>query len=548
MATSTYDRLLGLPGDVVTPDYVQLLGLPPDDDWSEAEVTAALADRLDRLSRAPDGDRAVVEHLRRELQRARATLLDPGALERHRAEVEQRRLKDLSLLAARQLGAARSLPLAVEQALLEAARTWGLSADAARATLEGVLTKRGAAKGSGPAPSLPALHAARERLRRAMVELVDERLREQAGVRSTEPAGTARLRSTPSRPPAALSATAASRPVGRQGDDDEDEHDASEVHHWSPRAAAPAATRDAASEPAEAKASAARAGATTTSATSATSATPWPTIVRGEERAALERRARRWRRAWMALAAIAGAFVLGDVAAAFAPAEAAWLDARTAAAREAFVTSPRRTELVMASLGAAAALLGLLVWLAGREARRPFLAPLGLLALPACLAGLLPIGHERDLPRAYEAALAQRDAVNARALAAAGERDAARRRAAAAAADVTSLAAALATAREELAARARRVTTLEGWLRRYAAERRAQREELRGLRGQVAALEREVADLRSSSVGAATSEAFTRRTTSPGATVDALTRRTEDAVEVTRPRPGPAASTARTRP
>lgn len=489
MTTSYLERLLGLPVEVVAPDYVQLLGLPPDDDdvHDEAEVTAALADRLDRLATAPVDDRPVVEHLRRELQRARATLLDPGGRARHHAEVARRRRQDLTALVTGQLGPSRTLPAAAEQALLEAGRGWGLTADEVRGVVDAALAARGATRAEGGSPSLPALHAARERLRRAMVELADERLRAEAGVRPSDAPVVQRRRSTPPRPAPAL-VTEDDAPAAA------DDAEAGAAGHWS----APSA--------------AATGLAPAPVATSATAdvtddrATPWPTIVRGEERARLERRSRRLQRTCLALAALAAAFVAGDLLAAFAPVEAAWVDARTAPARAALLASPRLAELTGGAAGIVAVLSALLVWLAGREARRPFLVPLALLAAPVAYAGLLPVGHERALRGERDGLVAQRDAVAAQARVLVVARDEAQRREAAALADVTSLGAALAALRAEAAERAEREEKLERWVRRYAADRRAQQVTIGRLRDEVAGLEQEVADLRSATAAATAPE------------------------------------------
>lgn len=227
-----------------------------------------------------------------------------------------------------------------------------------------------------------------------------------------------------------------------------------------------------------------------------------------------ERAARRWQRTWLALALVAGAFVVGDLVGSFAPAPATWIDARTASARARLWASPDLPRYAAGAALAGAALLGAAVWLAGRDGQRAFGAVVAALALPAAYAGVLPLGQERALLDERQALVVERDGLRderealvverdglavridglldeARGLAA--DRDAARERA-------DALTAAGAALEEQLAAREARVAWLERGWRRTLAERKAQDAALAEMLAERDALALEVATLRSATL------------------------------------------------
>src|SRR3954469_15785237 len=89
-----YEGLLGVPSDVPAPDYYQLLGVDPAS-VDEETVKNALLARLDRLDASPGAGSSLAQHLRRELQRARATLLDARRREEYAEEIRVQRRSDL---------------------------------------------------------------------------------------------------------------------------------------------------------------------------------------------------------------------------------------------------------------------------------------------------------------------------------------------------------------------------------------------------------------------------------------------------------------------
>ncbi|MEZ0231015.1 MAG: hypothetical protein ACAI25_20535, partial [Planctomycetota bacterium] len=89
-----YHELLGV--DVPAPDYYHLLGVAPDA-IDEETVKAALLARLDRLDRSPGAASTLAQHLRRELQRARMTLLDARRREEYGEAVREQRRGDVKV-------------------------------------------------------------------------------------------------------------------------------------------------------------------------------------------------------------------------------------------------------------------------------------------------------------------------------------------------------------------------------------------------------------------------------------------------------------------
>src|SRR5271155_5812808 len=92
MAGRYHHRLLGVPLDRPAPDYFALLGLERDSVEKET-VERAVAERLERLPPAPASERAIAQHLKRELKRASGTLLDPKRRAEHAKQVQRGRLE-----------------------------------------------------------------------------------------------------------------------------------------------------------------------------------------------------------------------------------------------------------------------------------------------------------------------------------------------------------------------------------------------------------------------------------------------------------------------
>lgn len=477
MATAAryYERLLGLPADVVTPDYFQLLGLTRGSPVDEEQLVDVLAERLDRLESARPHERSIVQHLTRELQRARATLLDPRGHAGHLQEVKQRRLREVPKYVAALLDGKRALSDGAERALLERAPAWDLTPGELTRAIDRALLTLQASRARQPEP----LEGAEERVLAVMRKVADEQLRVDAGLTANAEA-TPRRRRRESLELAARVTRGASGPVeasaGEVEATVEKESTDDEAVHWSPtRPPTPPPTAP---------------------------ATPWAPVEVGRE---LERtRARRRLRTSLALCVLALAFVAGDLAAAFAPSVAAWLDARTAPALARLWASPDLAGYAAGGAAAALALVGLTVWLAGREARRPFAVPLTLLTVPLLLAGVVPVGHERALLLERDALARDRDDLVRQRSAVATVRDVTRQRETSMLALVTTLTTAragleqqlaareqqLAEREQQLAERAERVTRLERLLRREA-------ETARRLRQETAALQAEVATIRS---------------------------------------------------
>lgn len=489
-----HERLLGVPATVPSPDYFQLLGLAADEVDGET-IVAALEERLDRLERAAPRDRGVVQHLRRVLQRARATLLDATSRAAHLEETRQRRLRELKRWLEASLDDMRRLTPAGERALLLRMEALGLPQDEAGRAIDALLPALGAERLEG-SPSPGAVREADERLLLLMTEEADARLREDAGVTAESEAIDA---ATPPAPEAeapvpveAGPAPEASPPrgVGRRRP-----AAAESAVHWKPQ---PAAAAVAVAEPppvvTRAPAQPAEAGHWTPkkapSSEGSTAPAPAPVAAPVDER-----RARRLWRTGFALFALAAAFAGGDLLAAFAPVQATWFDERTAPLRAQALASPDLPRWLAGGAAAGLLLAGLLVWLAGRCAgRRPFLAPLALLCVPAVWAGLHPIGHERDLLHQRAALGAERDALAAAVRSSAAgralldeERAAALAAGAASVAALDSARADLTAARAELATARQAAQAERARLARQVADRDARLAALRRERDALAA-------------------------------------------------------------
>src|SRR5262249_35710320 len=129
-----YNGLLGIPLDIPAPDYYQLLGIDPDAVDGES-VENALAARLERLEAAPGSGSTLAQHLRRELQRARATLLDPKGREEYAEWVRQQRWLDVKRYVT-DLVEEGVLASTTERALLARMGTLGVAADYVQSAID----------------------------------------------------------------------------------------------------------------------------------------------------------------------------------------------------------------------------------------------------------------------------------------------------------------------------------------------------------------------------------------------------------------------------
>lgn len=108
---------------------------------------------------------------------------------------------------------------------------------------------------------------------------------------------------------------------------------------------------------------------------------------------------RRWVRSLSSALAVALAFVVGDLVAAFVPGAAFGFDSATAGARAGMARLLSPAALAGIGVGLVIVLGLLLVWLAGKPLSRGYLIPASALCLGAVVAGLQPVGREIQLER-----------------------------------------------------------------------------------------------------------------------------------------------------
>lgn len=128
------------------------------------------------------------------------------------------------------------------------------------------------------------------------------------------------------------------------------------------------------------------------------------------------RSARRASRTWLAFFLIALAFAAGELVGAFAPGISTRVETATAPYRQKIVEIPDVSTYAIVAAGLGVVLLGLLIYLAGNEKRRGFLALAILFMLPAGYMGVIPLGRLRAL-------ITDRAQFDAKLDAATGERD-----------------------------------------------------------------------------------------------------------------------------
>jgi hypothetical protein len=147
MAARYYQTLLGVPGEIPDPDYFQLLGIAADP-FDEEALRQGLRDRLDRLDAAPEALKPVAGLLKRELQRARAMLMDPKRRAEYQGELREQRVRSV----AGYVGALvvdGVLGDATERALLARLARLGLPSEHARPAIDAALDWVGARRGPG---------------------------------------------------------------------------------------------------------------------------------------------------------------------------------------------------------------------------------------------------------------------------------------------------------------------------------------------------------------------------------------------------------------
>lgn len=147
MSARYYQTLLGVPAEIPAPDYFQLLGISADA-FDEEALRQVLRDRLDRLDAAPEALRPMAQHLKRELQRARSTLMDPKRRAEYVAQLgEQRRRSIPAFVEALVIDGV--LWDETERALLRRFAVLGLTAEDASGAVDGALESLGAQRGEG---------------------------------------------------------------------------------------------------------------------------------------------------------------------------------------------------------------------------------------------------------------------------------------------------------------------------------------------------------------------------------------------------------------
>jgi hypothetical protein len=365
-----YSGLLGIPPEVPAPDYYQLLGVEPDA-VDEETVKTGLGRRLERLEGSPGKGSSLAQHLRRELNRARATLLDAKSREEYDEWVRQQRWLDVKryvgeLVEEGALGSTR------ERALLDRMESLRVPADLVQSAVDDAVGELQATR--RPEPRDERLkRAAEERVLEVMHGVTDAQLIEAVGVPGTLADGEDVPAETPP-------------------EDVPVETPRSEASIWADSSQIGGRNKSAAERERDQE-----------------------EVMRDERE---RRAARRASRSWSSLFVVAATFVGANALAILVPDLAARVEAATAGARGELVRSSHALHYALGALGTSGLLVGLLVFLAGRPGRRAFLVPTFLLALPAVYLGLVPGGQKRLLLR-------DRMALEARAQEAAAERDSA---------------------------------------------------------------------------------------------------------------------------
>ncbi len=380
-----YNGLLGIPLEIPAPDYYQLLGVDPHSVDDES-VKTALAGRLERLDSSPGSGSTLAQHLKRELQRARATLLDPKSREEYAEWVRQQRWLDVKRYV-QDLVEEGVLSSTRERALQGRMEALGVPGDLVQSAIDDAVGELQATR--RPEPRDERLQReAEESVLSVMHEVTDAQLIEAVGVPGTLPPAEDVAAETPRDVPAET-----------PPEDVPAETPRSEASIWA----------DSSQIGGRGKSAAER-------------ARDQEEVMRDERE---RRAARRSSRAWSSLFFVASAFVAANALAILVPDLAARVESATAEARGQLVRSPHALHFALGALGTSGLLVGLLVFLAGRHDRR-FLVPAFLLAMPAVYFGLVPGGQKRLLLRDRAALAARTQEVAAERDSAIGEVDSAR--------------------------------------------------------------------------------------------------------------------------
>src|SRR5579883_1325072 len=180
-----YESLLGVPAEIPTPDYYQLLGIRRDA-VSEETVKDALVARLERLDAAPGNGSSLAQHLRRELQRARATLLDAARREAYEEQVRQARAADVKRYVP-ELCDEGVFSTTMERALLDRMEALGLRPAIAKPAIDQAVGELQATRREDPRDE-ELRRQADERILALMHADADARLIDVVGVPGTLPA------------------------------------------------------------------------------------------------------------------------------------------------------------------------------------------------------------------------------------------------------------------------------------------------------------------------------------------------------------------------
>jgi len=455
MAEGYYPRLLGLSPDVPAPDYFQMM----ECDAGTADVNAfgqAMGRRLDALKNASANEKDLADYLTRELQRARATLMEPLRRAEYEEQNRQRRILDLRRYVERMM-INKTLSAAAERALIARMGAFGIDEAEVKATIEDELQQLDGARGQGANLDNAAVSRADERLLEVMAEIADQQLVLQARgkdkdslaaaaaavtaahsekggtARRTRPTGVVATASpaTPARGTARRTIPAAAAPPPAPPPEPAPLEIPAPIdvpppappaepepipldsipNPEPPPPPAPERRRGGTSRlAAKAKAAAASPPAEDFSQTPEAQAAVKISEL-NEKITTLERsktylqqqlsRARgggnplRWVRAGFAAFCVAASFVAGDLVASFLPAVVATVDPHTEHLRSQL--AQWQTPDVLAAIfgGAFLVVYLLVVWLAGRDGKVPFLVPTVVLCAGAAAAGLLPLGEER---------------------------------------------------------------------------------------------------------------------------------------------------------
>ncbi len=441
MADGRYQKMLGLPPEIPAPDYYDLLGL--ERGWIDpTKIADTMQQRVGALDGVDPADRDIADYLRRELQRARATLTDPGRRTEYDGQLKQKRLADVGQYVDRML-INKTLTAAGERALTIRMTGYGLEEKEIKAAIDHQLEQSGAMRGTVSNPDEEAVKNADGRLVVIMVQVADTQL--VSGVRGGARKATGTFRKVQPPTPAAPPPPPPPEPAPEQPPPPRRATTRRKLTEEPPApppepepamlpvadepggfvsASSPAAEEAPLPPPVEeaprrsksqlmARAKAAVADSAPPAGTDEAKHIAQITEL-NQKVAVLERTkailqqqvsrtepaqrvARRKFRSVLALFLIALGFIAGDCVAAFLPDVAVKVDQSTAEMRRQVAESESRSAIVWGGVGAAAALYLVIVWLSAKPGKAPFLIPTIVLTLASAAAGLLPMGEERAL-------------------------------------------------------------------------------------------------------------------------------------------------------